>query len=86
MALGAVEAIAAAGQNGKIKVVGFDAFSEAREAVRKGLMDATVAQFPSEMGRLAMENTARLLKGETIPPEISVKIELITRENALATH
>jgi ribose transport system substrate-binding protein len=85
MALGAVEAIAAAGRSGKIKVVGFDAFSEAREAVRKGLMDATVAQFPSEMGRLAMENTARVLKGETIAPEISVKIELITKENAQAT-
>jgi ribose transport system substrate-binding protein len=84
MALGAVEAIAAAGKSGQITVVGFDAFSEAREAVRNGLMDATIAQFPSEMGRLAIENANRLLKGETIPAEAVVKIELITKENALS--
>lgn|SRR5262245_9209280 len=82
MALGAVEAIAAAGKTGKITVVGFDAFSEAREAVLKGTMDATVAQSPAEMGRLAIENTARLLRHEKVPEEISVKIELITKENA----
>jgi ribose transport system substrate-binding protein len=82
MALGAVEAIAAAGRTGKITVVGFDAFSEAREAVLKGTMDATIAQFPAEMGKLAIENTALLLRGEKVPQEISVRIELITKENA----
>jgi ribose transport system substrate-binding protein len=84
MALGAVEAIAAAGKGGRVSVVGFDAFSEAREAVQKGAMAATIAQSPSEMGRLSIENAARLLKGETVPPEIAVKIELITKENAVA--
>jgi ribose transport system substrate-binding protein len=82
MALGAVEAIAASGKTGKITVVGFDAFSEAREAVLKGTMDATIAHSPAEMGRLAIENAALLLRGEKVPEEISVKIELITRENA----
>lgn len=80
MALGAVEAIAAAGKAGKITVVGFDAFSEARTAVQKGLMAATVAQFPAEMGRLAIENAARLLKGERIPEEQTVKIQLVTKD------
>jgi ribose transport system substrate-binding protein len=82
MALGAVEAIAAAGKTGKISVVGFDAFLEAREAVLKGAMDATIAQSPAEMGRLAIENAALLLRGEKVPEEVSVKIELITKENA----
>lgn len=82
MALGAVEAIAAAGKTGQVTVVGFDAFSEAREAVLKGTMDATIAQSPAEMGRLAMENAAKLLRGEKVPEEISVRIELITKENA----
>ena len=45
-------------------------------------MDATIAQFPAEMGKLAIENTALLLRGEKVPQEISVKIELITKENA----
>lgn len=81
MALGAVEAIRVAGKSGKITVIGFDAFSEARDAVKKGLMAATVAQFSSEMGRLGIENAARLLKGEQIPPEQTVRIQLITKEN-----
>ena len=85
MALGAVEAIAAAGKTGTITVVGFDAFSEAREAVRKGVMAATVAQFSSEMGRTGVENAVKLLNRESISPEITVRIQLITKENVDAS-
>jgi len=81
MALGAIEAIAAAGKTGRITVVGFDALPEAREAVRKGTMEATIAQSPMEMGALAVENASRLLKGESVTQDVSVKIHLITREN-----
>ncbi|MFN0086014.1 MAG: sugar ABC transporter substrate-binding protein [Blastocatellia bacterium] len=81
MALGAVEAIRASGKAGKISVIGFDAFSEARDAVRNNLMAATVAQFPADMGRQGVETAVRLLKGEPIQEEMTVKIELITREN-----
>jgi ribose transport system substrate-binding protein len=84
MALGAVEAIAAAKKTGTIVVVGFDAFSEAREAVLKGTMLATIAQSPYEMGSRAVENASRLLKGEKVEEDISVKIQLITKENAAA--
>ena len=79
MALGAVEAIAAAKKTGTIVVVGFDAFSEAREAVQKGTMDATIAQSPYEMGSRAVENAYRLLKGEKVDEDVSVKIQLITK-------
>ena len=56
MALGAVEAIAAAGKTGKIRVIGFDAVDDARQAIAAGTMLGSVAQFPSEMGRLAVED------------------------------
>ena len=79
MALGAVEAIAAAKKTGTIVVVGFDAFSEAREAVQKGTMDATIAQSPYEMGARAVENAYHLLKGEKVDEDVSVKIQLITK-------
>jgi ribose transport system substrate-binding protein len=82
MALGAVEAIAAAGKTGKLTVIGFDAFSEAREAVMKGVMAATVAQFPADMGRQGVESAVRVLKGENVPVESTVRIQLITKENA----
>ena len=77
MALGAIEAIAAAGKTGKILVVGFDALPEARAAVKKGTMAATVAQFPQRMGSAAIENAAKLLAGEKIPEFTPVGIELV---------
>jgi len=82
MALGAVEAIAAAKKAGQITVVGFDATSEARDAIVKGSMDASVAQSPAQMGALAVENALKLLKGEQVNPEFVVPIKLITKENA----
>ncbi|HEX8339221.1 MAG TPA: substrate-binding domain-containing protein, partial [Pyrinomonadaceae bacterium] len=80
MALGAVEAIAAAKKTGQIAVVGFDALSEARDAVRQGSMVGTVAQSPDRMGALAVENAVRLLKGEQIQAEFVVPIKLVTKE------
>ncbi len=85
MALGAIEAIAAAGRTGDLIVVGFDALPEAREAILQGTMAGSVAQHPSEMGKLAIENAYRLLNGQSIPGEIPVTIELITRQNADST-
>jgi ribose transport system substrate-binding protein len=79
MALGAVEAIAAAGRTGSIRVIGFDAVNDARAAIAAGTMDASVAQFPSEMGRLAVESAVKLLRGETVPAEQPTKVELVTR-------
>jgi ribose transport system substrate-binding protein len=85
MALGAVEAIAAAKKTGQIIVIGFDASDEARKAVLNGTMDATVAQSPATMGAMAVENAYHLIKGEPVQEEIVVPIKLITKENAGAT-
>ena len=79
MALGALEAIAAAGRSGKIRVVGFDALDDARKAIEEGRMDASVAQSPREMGRLAVDSAAKLLRGETIPTDQKVPIELVVK-------
>ena len=79
MALGAVEAIAAAGRTGKIRVLGFDAVDDARKAIEAGTMTASVAQFPGEMGRMAVESAARVIKGETLEADQRVRIELIKK-------
>ena len=50
MALGAIEAIAAAGKTGKIRVIGFDALDDAKKAIAAGTMEASVAQFPVRDG------------------------------------
>jgi len=80
MALGAVEAIAARGKTGKIRVVGYDAVEDARKAIRDGAILASVAQFPSEMGRVAIESADKLLKGQPVPAEQLVRIDLVTKD------
>jgi ribose transport system substrate-binding protein len=80
MALGAIEAIRAAGKTGKIRVIGFDALDDAKKAIAAGTMEASVAQFPSEMGRAAIENAVRVIHGEKVPDDIKVKLELVTRD------
>ncbi len=84
MALGALEAIAAAGRTGKVTVIGFDAVEDARKAIASGAMAASVAQFPSEMGRIAVESAAKLLRGEKPPADQRVRIELVTKDNLAA--
>jgi ribose transport system substrate-binding protein len=79
MALGALEAIAAAGKSGRIRVVGFDALEDARKAIEAGRMEASVAQSPRDMGRIAVESAAKLLRGETIPADQKVPIALVTK-------
>ena len=79
MALGAMEAIAAAGKTGQITIVGFDALDEAKEAIEKGTMAGTIAQHPDEMGKAAIENAYKILQGESIEKRIAVSIELVTK-------
>jgi ribose transport system substrate-binding protein len=79
MALGAVEAIAAAGKTGKIRVIGFDALDDAKKAIAAGSMEATVAQFPYEMGKAAIESAVKVLAGETLPKDVMVKLEMVTK-------
>lgn len=84
MALGAVEAIAAAGKTGKIKVLGFDALDDARKAIATGAMVGSVAQFSADMGRIAVETAVQVLNGQKPPAEQKVKIELVTASPAPA--
>jgi ribose transport system substrate-binding protein len=84
MALGAIEAIAAAGRSGSIRVVGFDALDDARKMIEAGRMEASVAQSPRDMGRIAVESAARLLRGESVPAEQTVPIALVTKSAAAA--
>jgi ribose transport system substrate-binding protein len=77
MALGAVEAIAAAGKTKQITVVGFDALDDARKAIKDGRMAGSIAQSPSDMGRLGVISAVRLLKKESVPADQRVPIELV---------
>lgn len=78
MALGAIEALKAAGKKDVI-VVGFDATDDARKAVAAGEMTATVAQKPAEMGKIAVETAVKVLAGEKVAEFIPVSLELVQK-------
>ena len=44
-------------------------------------MNGSVAQHPYEMGKISVESAYKVINGQTIPDEIPVKIELITKSN-----
>ena len=63
-------------------IIGFDAIPDALDNIRSGRLLGSVAQFPSEMGRLGVQHAALLLReGVPPPPEILTKVEIIDVEN-----
>lgn len=82
MALGALEAVAAARRLDEIDVIGFDAIPDALTNIRSGRLLGSVAQFPGEMGRLGVRHAVELLRnGEAPPEEILTRVELIDRDS-----
>lgn len=78
MALGAIEAIKAAGQD--VIVVGFDGTEDALKSVELGQLTATVAQQPALMGQEAVTAAEQLLNGQELEELIKVPLELKTKE------
>ncbi|CAM4494591.1 ribose ABC transporter substrate-binding protein RbsB [Paenibacillus phoenicis] len=79
MALGALQAIEAAGKK-DIIVVGFDATDDAVSAVNSGTMAATVAQKPELIGQKAIETAMKVAAGEQVESSIPVELELVTKQ------
>ncbi|MCY9005122.1 ribose ABC transporter substrate-binding protein RbsB [Peribacillus frigoritolerans] len=78
MALGAIEAIKAAGKD--IIVVGFDGNDDALKAVESGELKATIAQQPALIGEEAVNAAEKILKGDKVDHTISVPLKLVTKE------
>lgn len=79
MALGALQAIQASGR--EMVLVGFDATDDARAAVDRCEMHATVAQLPADLGATSVELAAELAAGAEVPEEtenVAVPLELVT--------
>ncbi|MCR8968454.1 ribose ABC transporter substrate-binding protein RbsB [Facklamia sp. 7083-14-GEN3] len=81
MALGAIEAIKAAGLEEDILVVGFDGNDDGLEAVKEGELAATIAQQPKEMGKLAVEAAIKHLNEEEVEESIASPLELVTKDS-----
>ncbi len=82
MALGAVQAIEAAGRLKDIKVSGFDANDDAIKAVAAGKMVATANQRPDQQSAKALDALVDYLNGKKdIPARIVIDITLIDSTN-----
>ncbi len=80
MASGARTALRRAGIDpASIPIIGIDYISEAREAIRLGEQDASFVYptFAAEGADVAM----RILRGESVPREIIVPSQMVTRDN-----
>lgn len=82
MAMGAYQAVLAAGKTDQVKVFGFDGAHDALEGIAKGKIAATVMQFPVLMAQKAAELAHEYMKGKTdLDKKTPVEVILITPEN-----
>jgi ribose transport system substrate-binding protein len=82
MAMGAYQALLAAGKADRVKVFGFDGADDVVRAIAEGKITATVMQFPKVMARTAAENADRYFKGQReFPQRVPVTVELVTKDN-----
>lgn len=81
MAIGARRAVEEAGKKDAVKIIGFDAISEALNMVESGELLGTVAQYPAEMGIVGVANMVKAINGEEIEKDLNTGAKLITKEN-----
>lgn len=82
MAMGAYQAVLAAGKAGKIVIYGFDGAADVITAIKEGKIKATGMQFPRTMAVTAAEYADRYVKGDrNFQQKVPVAVELVTREN-----
>jgi len=82
MALGVAKALDAAGQRGKILVVGFDNIPAIRPLIKSGSVLATVDQFGSAMAANAIDLGIKSRKeGKPLQGWVKTPVELVTIKN-----
>ena len=83
-ALGCISALEAAGRAGQVTVVSVDGSRQGAAAILAGKLDASVARYSREIGRLAAEKAYAHLAGQDVEKDVKVPVGLITKENAAA--
>jgi ribose transport system substrate-binding protein len=80
---GAATGVRQAGEQGNIKIVGFDAGPTQIKDLREEAVDALVAQHPSDIGSIAVQMAADYLDSNEKPSKKEVKtgLSIVTRDN-----
>ncbi|UXX93487.1 substrate-binding domain-containing protein [Streptomyces sp. AD2-2] len=80
MALGAIKALGSkAGKS--VSVVGFDGTPDGLTAVKQGTLYASVAQQPSQLGKIAVDNALRAAQGKKVETTVKVPVKVVTKDN-----
>lgn len=80
-ALGALDALKAAGLQEKITLVGFDALAGELTAIRAGEQAGSVAQFPAKMGTMGSQAAVDAARGKRLAARIDTGTEMVTKAN-----
>jgi len=80
---GAATGVRQAGKQGAVKLVGFDAGPTQVKDLRDELVDALIAQHPSDIGRIGVQMAIDYLKSQEEPSRKQVKtgLSIVTRDN-----
>jgi ribose transport system substrate-binding protein len=82
MAMGAYQALVAAGKDKNVKVFGFDGADDVVKSIAEGKIVATGMQFPKRMARQSAEFADEYIKGKRdFAQKIAVPVEVVTKEN-----
>jgi len=81
MAIGAIQAIKAAGRMDEISVVSISGTIEGYDAIRSGEIFSTVSQPPDWEGEMAVKAAVDILNGKTLDKWTKTPISQVTKEN-----
>ena len=79
--MGMLLALRDANLAGKVKFVGFDTPTPVVEALKKGEVNAVIAQDPSRMGYLSVKTIVDYIRGKKIDQMTDIGVSVITRDN-----
>jgi ribose transport system substrate-binding protein len=80
MAIGVIKYLQETGKQ-QVLVAGFDALEEAKTAIRAGQLAVTIDQQASEQGYRGISTALQMLRGETVPMDVSVDTALVTAQS-----
>lgn len=78
---GVATGVQSAGKAGKVQVVGFDTSDPILEEIKSGVVQSLVVQQPLEMGKQAVTEAVKALKGESNTAKISTPFVVLTKDN-----
>jgi len=78
---GAAQGVKAAGKQGVVKVVVFDAVPGIDKQIKSGLVDIAIAQRPDEIGYYGVKYAADVIRGKKIPTLKSTGFEVLDKNN-----